>query len=261
MVIRGEEAPFGVLEVDSREHRSFGQDDIDFLQNYANLLASAIDRIDKQRDLANSVKKQEILLHELQHRVNNMLMTIRAVARLTRAKSASLDEFANALDDRLTVLARNHALLSQPGRTNVGVHEILKQELSAQGAVEGQNLRYHGPEIFLSSKQAQVLAMTFHELATNAVKHGALSVENGRVEVTCTVDRGERAEHVRLQWRERGVLIEREPVKRGYGSEVLEKSVPDLLRGTLHRKFHPDGIECVIQFSIESDRTPQSMSA
>jgi two-component sensor histidine kinase len=261
VVIRGEEAPFGVLEVDSREHRSFGQDDIDFLQNYANLLASAIDRIDKQRDLANSVKKQEILLHELQHRVNNMLMTIRAVARLTRAKSASLDEFANALDDRLTVLARNHALLSQPGRTNVGVHEILKQELSAQGAVEGQNLRYHGPEIFLSSKQAQVLAMTFHELATNAVKHGALSVENGRVEVTCTVDRGERAEHVRLQWRERGVLIEREPVKRGYGSEVLEKSVPDLLRGTLHRKFHPDGIECVIQFSIESDRTPQSMSA
>jgi len=96
---------------------------------------------------------------------------------LTRAKSASLDEFANALDDRLTVLARNHALLSQLGRNNVGVREILKQELSAQGAVEGQNVRYHGPEVFLSNKQVQVLAMAFHELATNAVKHGALSVE------------------------------------------------------------------------------------
>jgi two-component sensor histidine kinase len=103
--------------------------------------------------------------------------------------------------------------------------------------------------------------MAFHELATNAVKHGALSVESGRVEVTCTVDSGERAEHVRLHWRECGVLIEREPVKRGYGSDVLEKSVPDLLEGTFHRTFHPDGIECVIQFSIESDRTPQSKSA
>jgi GAF domain-containing protein len=80
VVIRGEGAPFGVLEVDSREDGPFGRDDIDFLRNYANLLASAIDRIDKQRDLANGVKKQEILLHELQHRVNNMLMTIRAVA-------------------------------------------------------------------------------------------------------------------------------------------------------------------------------------
>jgi two-component sensor histidine kinase len=60
------------------------------------------------------------------------------------------------------------------------------------------------------SKQVQVLSVVFHELATNAVKHGALSVESGRV--TCTVDRGERAEHVRLQWRERGAKIEREPL-------------------------------------------------
>jgi GAF domain-containing protein len=80
VVIRGEGAPFCVLEVDSREDGPVGRDDIDFLRNYANLLASAIDRIDKQHDLANGVKKQEILLHELQHRVNNMLMTIRAVA-------------------------------------------------------------------------------------------------------------------------------------------------------------------------------------
>jgi two-component sensor histidine kinase len=146
--------------------------------------------------------------------------------------------------------------LTQTGRTKVGVHEILKQELLAQGAVEGDNLQFHGPDIVLSSKYAQVMSMVFHELATNAVKHGALSVERGRVEVTCTVDRGERTERVRLEWRERGVVIEREPVKRGYGSYVLEKSVPDLRDGTLHRKFHPDGIECVIQFSIESDRTP-----
>jgi two-component sensor histidine kinase len=104
------------------------------------------------------------------------------------------------------------------------------------------------------------LAMAFHELATNAVKHGALSVQSGRVEVTCTVESAGNSEHVRLQWRESGVMIERDPVKRGYGSEVLEKSVPELLGGTFHRTFHPDGIECVIQFRIESDRTPRALS-
>jgi len=76
VVIRGDRGSFGVLEVDSRQSRSFGQDDIDFLSNYANLLASAIDRVNKQNELESSIKEQEVLLHELRHRVNNMLMTI-----------------------------------------------------------------------------------------------------------------------------------------------------------------------------------------
>jgi GAF domain-containing protein len=98
VVIRGEHGPFGVLEVDSREHRLFGQDDIDFLQNYANLLASAIDRVKRQNELETSIKKQEVLLHELHHRVNNMLMTISEVARLTRTMSKDIDEFSKALN-------------------------------------------------------------------------------------------------------------------------------------------------------------------
>jgi GAF domain-containing protein len=73
VVIRGEGGPFGVLEVDSRRYRHFDQDDIDFLQNYANLLASAVDRLRIQRDLKSSAEKQEFLLHELQHRVRNMV--------------------------------------------------------------------------------------------------------------------------------------------------------------------------------------------
>ena len=112
-----------------------------------------------------------------------MLITISAVAQLTRAKSKNIDDFAKALDDRLKALARSHALLSQPGRTTATIKEILSQELSAQGAVEGGNLSQHGPELSVPSKQAQLLSMAFHELATNAVKHGALSTKAGRIEV------------------------------------------------------------------------------
>jgi len=250
VVIRGEKGSFGVLEVDSRQHRSFAQDDIDFLQNYANLLASAVDRLNTQRELADSVKKQELLLHELQHRVNNMLLTIRAVARRTRAKSANLDEFANALDARLGSLARVHNLLSQ--RDTVSVREILTEELSVHGAVEGENFAQHGPEVLLPGKQAQLLSMVLHELATNAVKHGALAVKNGHIDVMWDTDADRLSEHLRLRWRERGVMIERDPVKRGYGSEILERSIPGMLDGSLDRPFHPDGVECVFEFAIES---------
>jgi two-component sensor histidine kinase len=79
-----------VLEVDSRQLRKFEQDDIDFFQNYANLLASAIDRVRIQRELAERALRQEMLGHELQHRINNMLATIQAIARRTRAKARTL---------------------------------------------------------------------------------------------------------------------------------------------------------------------------
>jgi two-component sensor histidine kinase len=255
VVIRGEHGPFGVLEVDSRQRRSFGQDDIDFLHNYANLLAAAIDRVNKQNELETSIKKQEVLLHELHHRVNNMLMTISAVTRLTRAKSKDIDEFAKALDDRLRALARSHALLSQPRKTGATVREILLQEMSAQSAVEGRNFSQHGPDMSLPSKQAQLLSMGFHELATNALKHGALSSKGGHIEVLWDAERTRQAQQVlRIRWRERGVMINPDSLKtatRGFGSEVLEKAIPEMLQGSFNRTFHPDGVECVLEFSVE----------
>jgi two-component sensor histidine kinase len=254
VIIRGDPGPFGVLEVDARERRSFGRDDIDFLQNYANLLASAITRVNRENELERSIKKQEVLLLELHHRVNNMLMTISAVSRLTRAKSKDVDEFARALDDRLKALARSHALLSHPGRTTATIKEILLQEVSAQGAVEGGNLVQHGPDISVPSKQAQLLSMTFHELATNAVKHGALSTKDGHIEVVWDEERTQQAQHIRIRWREHGVTINHASVKRdrkGYGSEILSRSIPEMLQGSFSRTFHPDGIECVLEFRIE----------
>ena len=251
VVIRGEKGPFGVLEVDSRQRRSFGQDDIDFLQNYANLLASAVDRLDRQQELEEGMKRQQLLFNELQHRVNNMLTTIRAVARRTRAHSANLDQFAKALDDRLSALARIHNLFSQPGKMAATMREILTQELSAQGAVEGNNFVQHGPDIALPTREAELLSMAFHELATNAVKHGALSAKDGRICITWVINRAENGEHVLVRWRESGVSIEQPPTRRGFGSELLEKSILDLPAGRFDRTFHPDGIEGALQFRVE----------
>src|SRR6266566_435741 len=162
VVIRGENGPFGVLEVDAQRLRRFGQDDIDFLQNYANLLASAIDRVNDQRELAESAQKQSVLAHELQHRMNNMLAMIRAMARRARARYANVDEFVEAFDNRLGALARVHNLLARPEKT-ASIRVILMQELAAHGAVEGENFAQRGPDTVLPSKQAEALSMAFHE--------------------------------------------------------------------------------------------------
>ena len=93
--------------------------------------------------------------------------------------------------------------------------------------------------------------MAFHELATNAVKHGALSTKAGRIEVVWGTERTKGAEHIRIRWREHGLTISGAPLKRGFGSEILEKAIPEMLQGSFNRTFHPDGVECVFEFSIQ----------
>jgi two-component sensor histidine kinase len=109
----------------------------------------------------------------------------------------------------------------------------------------------HGPVLLIAAKQAQALSMAFHELATNAVKHGALSVDNGRIAVSWEIDVSGAEKQLRIRWRETGVTIEREPVRRGFGSDILERSIPRILHGRFERTFHRDGIECVIVLPLE----------
>jgi two-component sensor histidine kinase len=251
VIIRGEREPFGVLEVDSRQLRKFGPDDIDFLQNYANLLASAIDRANDQAELAERAQRESVLRHELQHRINNMLTSIRAVARRTRASSQSLDDFTKSFDDRLAAIARTHALLSRTETSAVPVRQLLAQEMAAHGAIEGENLTQSGPVVLIDATQAQALSMAFHELATNAVKHGAFSVDNGHLSVSWEIDVSGGEKQLFIRWRETGVAVEREPVRRGFGSDILERSIPHVLRGNFERTLHHDGIECVIAFPLE----------
>ena len=252
LIRREEDKPFGILEVDSRQLRSFAQDDIDFLQNYANLLSSAIKRVNAQAELAERAQHERVLRHELQHRINNMLTTVRAVARRTRARSESLEEFARSFDDRLAAIARTHSLLSRTEASAIAVRELLAQELSAHGAVEGENLTQQGPRLLVSAKQAQFLSMAFHELATNAVKHGALSTDSGRIDVSWKTETSSAENQLRIRWRETGVTIEREPTRRGFGSDILERSIPHLLHGSFKRTVHRDGIECLIVLPLES---------
>lgn len=251
VVIRGEGDAWGVLEVDSPAHRQFASDDIDFLNTYANLLAFAIERLDKQRELADAARTRQMLLGELQHRIKNMITTVRALAKLTRRYSSNLDEFAAAFDTRLDALVRTQNLLTRDQPELVGIREIVLQELEAHGVQPGEQLTLQGPDGPLSRDAIQALAVALHELATNAIKYGALAVDGGKIEVSWSA---EPSDEMLLRWRERGVEINGEPSRRGFGSRVIEEVVPHMLGDAGSTiDFHPDGIECAIRFAVAPD--------
>jgi two-component sensor histidine kinase len=254
VVIRGERDAWGVLEMDSRQPRAFNDDDIAFLQNFANLLAAAIDRLQAEAELKRAAERTSILLGELQHRVRNMLLNVRALARRTVKSSGSLEDFAPAFDARLLALGRTHDLLTRGAAISIRLEDILRQELKAHGADHGRRVLLSGPDIRLPPKAAQALGMAFHELATNASKHGALRHEGAELRVSWQMVADENENDVLIHWRETGVPIERPPERRGFGSETLEQSLPYMLGGEANVTFRADGVEWTIRFPQPSDR-------
>jgi two-component sensor histidine kinase len=252
VVIRGERAAWGVLEVDSRQCRDFNEDDVAFLQNYANLLAAAIERLQVEAELRKAADRANILLGELQHRVRNMLLNVQSLARRTVKTSASLEAFGAAFEARLLALMRTQELIAGAAVVSVRLEDTLRQELNAHGAEHGTRVLLSGPEVRLPPKLAQPLGMAFHELATNATKYGALRHSDGRLKVTWRVMPGEQAEDILIVWRESGVPVAVPPARRGFGSETIEKSLPYMLGGESVMQYHSDGIECTIRFPFDA---------
>jgi two-component sensor histidine kinase len=244
VVIRGKDGPFGVLEVDAREPCDFDEDDTNFLQNYANLLAGAIDRLAGQEKLSAAADRNEVLARELQHRVKNILAIVQALSRQTMAKSRSLDDYADAFEGRIAALARTQNLVTLNPAGMANLKDLAREELDAHGAEEGRKVVLDGPNLPLPIRIAQMIGLVFHELATNAMKYGALRSESGRISLSWE----ERDGVTRLQWREKGVRIENTSPKRGVGSGIIVDTLPYMLGGTASLTFHPDGAQCVLEF-------------
>lgn len=261
VIIQGEGPAWGVLEVDSPEGRPFSKDDAAFLQTYANLLAAAIERQQAHRKLEQALGKSDMLLSELRHRVQNLLANVQAMARRTWASSPSPEAFAEAFDDRLRALARTQDMLTRRIGQNIDLRELLQLELEAHGAEMGARVSLEGPEVSLPPDTAQALAMAFHELATNASKHGALRSDDGGLRVSWTRETGDEAQVILIAWLENGVSIESEPERRGFGSEVLEQALPSLIRGSCTRTFHADGLECIIRLPAPEEGETQNPPA
>jgi two-component sensor histidine kinase/PAS domain-containing protein len=186
---------------------------------------------------------QRLLINELNHRVKNTLATIQAVTAQTLRTASDLPSARQALSNRIRSMAQAHDLLTLRAWSGASLTDVVMRALDAFAPVQ---LKISGPAIDVSPKHALALSLALHELATNASKYGALSSPEGRVSVQWDV----RGKTLRLDWEESGGPPVVPPVRKGFGSRLLEELLVHDLGGETRMNYLPPGLQCRISAQL-----------
>jgi two-component system CheB/CheR fusion protein len=201
------------------------------------------------RDIHEEKRAQqarEVLIRELQHRTRNLLAVVRAIA----AQTLGHGEAIAAFDSRLRALGRLQGMVSRSESEPMELGALVRSEIGALGGSRAARAQIDGPCVLLTQEQAQTLALALHELATNAVKYGALGDSQGALSVRWNVDALHR---LALVWRESGVVMPVGQTPRfGYGREMIEEALPFVLGATTRMDFAPGGIRCEIELPLSA---------
>ena len=205
--------------------------------------------VSAQRDVTERKRaeaRQRLLLAELNHRVKNTLAAVQSLAAQTARQAESADGFQVAFQSRLMALARSHDMLTEGGWEGAALHEVAQRTLAAYGGAPAR-CGVFGPPLRLVPTAVVTLNLAFHELATNAAKHGALSLPGGRVEVGWALEPGGGGPVLAISWRESGGPPVRPPERRGFGSRLIERGLPQEFGAEVALDFAPAGVECRIR--------------
>lgn len=223
------------------------------------------DRV-KQRtkELEDATKHQELLAREVDHRAKNALAVVSSIIKLTKATSVA--DFTTAVNGRIRAMASAHTLLSESRWTGADLVLLIHDELAPfQGR---DRVVLSGPSVILRPAVAQAVAMAIHELATNAAKYGALSIEGGQITLSWRVAK----DAVELEWREAGGPKTAAPRTTGFGTKVIEACVLSQSRGEVSFDWRESGLCCRLRIPeayegpcgespIEEMRTERPMTA
>lgn len=211
-------------------------------------------------------QRQEVLVAELQHRTRNLIGVVRSIADKTLRTSESLDAFKARFRDRLDAIARVQGLLSRLNEGNrVPFDELVRTELEAHGVPDGRPgaVSLDGPSgVRLRSTTVQTLALGIHELATNAVKHGALSQPGGCLRIEWRLEpQGEDGRPwLHVDWRESGVDMppgDPAAARKGQGRELIERALPYQLDARTSYVLGSDGVHCTIALPVSLKNLPE----
>ena len=192
-------------------------------------------------ELNEAVERQAVLTLELQHRIKNTLAMVGAIANQTM-QGDSVANAREAFAARLMTLSRAHDLLTQSNWASAPIRDVVEGALAAHRTGRGQ-ISAGGPDLHLTAKQALALAVAIHELATNATKYGALS-GHGSVAVAWSDRPVGGAETFSFTWTESGGPAVTEPTKKGFGSRLIEKMLPNDFGGEVRTFYRPGGVVC-----------------
>jgi two-component sensor histidine kinase len=243
--------PFGVLQVDSRTPRDFTQSDIEFLRGYANLLGSAIERLRVVEELRAAIREKDLLINELNHRVKNTLTTVQSITSQTLRNAATMKQASNAIESRLIALSQVHDVLTVQSWAAVNLHDIVGLAVAPYRSRGENRIFVQGPHVRIPPRMALALAMALQELVTNAVKYGALSNKLGQIKISWALkEANNNLDQLQLRWVEANGPAVKEPVRRGFGTRLIERSLAEDLDGEVRIEFLSDGVVCSVNAPV-----------
>jgi PAS domain S-box-containing protein len=187
-----------------------------------------------------SEERQALLAREVDHRAKNALAIVQSIVRLTRGDS--IQTYMAAVEGRITALSRAHTVLSHSRWQGADLTGLVEEELAPYRSDRGDRIITTGPPVSLQPSSAQTLTLALHELATNAVKYGALSSQAGRLKVSWEL----KPSTLVLRWEESGGPRARKPAKLGFGTRIIVASIEGQLGGQAKLLWGDAGLQCVL---------------
>ncbi len=198
-----------------------------------------------------SQERQRLLLREINHRVKNTLATVQALATQTVRHAREPREFLAAFTGRLQALGLAHGLLSDMEWGGIDLAEVVRLQAMPFTDKADPRINATGPAISLSPDQALGMGLILHELGSNALKHGALSVSTGRVNLTWRLDGDRDHPRVSLLWEEHDGPAVSRPSRSGFGSILIKRSLDKVLGAKVDHRFEPEGVQAEISLPLE----------
>jgi two-component system CheB/CheR fusion protein len=209
--------------------------------------------------IVHAEQHQRLLVDELNHRVKNMLTVVISLATNTLRRAATLEDFREVFMGRIHALTASYALLSRDGWSTISLREIVMQELEPFVSLERANIVLTGGSVLLAPRLALALGMAVHELTTNAVKYGALSVFEGNVTIDWIVEKAADGDRLVFRWVERNGPAVTAPDHRGFGMTLIERGFAYDVGGEAKVEFTPTGIVATLRAPLP-DRQNKEVS-
>ncbi len=197
---------------------------------------------------AAAEKHRTLLLHEMNHRIKNILAAVQAIANQT-FKDEATPESMRTFGSRLSAMAAAHDLLVSGSWQGVELRRAIEAALDPFGLDRQGRFSLEGPPVDIAAKPAVALSMALHELCTNAAKYGALSVPEGHVAVRWIIAPGEKGDRFRLSWTETGGPPVHPPERAGFGTRLIETALASELAAQADLAFLPEGLN----FTLDAD--------
>jgi two-component sensor histidine kinase len=194
----------------------------------------------RQRDVGDHIDREIELRRELNHRVKNILASVVSIFKMTQRNAASLDELSEDFEGRLHALSNVHSAVFQAAGDAVSMRAITDLTFAPYRGKGTDRVRTAGPDLTLTGESSTTLALCLHELTTNAIKYGALSVPDGSVTFEWSVQ----GEDVNICWQESGGPPVTEPERTGYGTRYLRSALTNLFGQRPRIEFNARGLRC-----------------